>query len=119
MQYINLTPHPINLFVDGKETILPRSGMIARCEETTEVVAVHDGVEWRRPAYGRLYCVITEEPFAGDEVSFPQPFHDTAFVVSGIALAAAKALGRTDCVSPHGFIRDAEGRILGCTGFSV
>ena len=116
MNYVNLTPHPINvMWPDGRTRfVVERSGMIARCEEERIIDSIHDNVEWRRPQYGEVYCRAGET-----ECPFPDPVEDTAYIVSGVVLTAMLAAGRTDCVRPDGLVRNENGQPIGCTGFSV
>lgn len=103
---INYTPHPLTLFhTDGKtSTVLPSVG-VARVKQDSEVVEILnlDGGD----------LPIVRSTF-GEVEGLPDPDGETIFIVSSMVAAAAK--NRDDLVSPTGFIRDAEGKILGATG---
>jgi hypothetical protein len=102
---INLTPHSISLVRDGKivETIEP-SGMIARVSVTSEIIGYINDFEVRKNAYSEV-------------VGLPERAEDTIYIVSALVAQAAK--DRDDIVITDGAVRDAEGRIIGCTGFAV
>lgn len=102
---INLTPHNISLFKDGQlvETI-PASGTIARVTVSTQVVGELNGFEVRRNAYSEV-------------IGLPEKAENTIYIVSALVAQAAK--DRDDIVITDGAVRDAEGRIIGCTGFAV
>ena len=38
MEIINLTPHDVNIVLDGRVITIERSGKIARCEQQTQKV---------------------------------------------------------------------------------
>jgi hypothetical protein len=102
---INLTPHNISLFKDGQlvETI-PSSGVVARVSVTSEIIGELNGFEIRRNAYGEI-------------IGLPERTEGTVYIVSALVAQAAK--DRDDIVITDGAVRDAEGRIIGCTGFAV
>jgi hypothetical protein len=102
---VNLTPHAINLVRDGQvvETIHP-SGTIARVSMTTEIVGQINGFEVRKNTYNEV-------------VDLPPREEGTIYIVSALVAQAAK--DRYDLVVPDGSVRDADGRIIGCTGFAV
>lgn len=102
---VNLTPHEINLVRDGEivETVKP-SGVIARVSVTSEIVGEINGFEVRKNTYSEV-------------VGLPERAENTIYIVSALVAQAAK--DRDDLVVTDGAVRDAEGRIIGCTGFAV
>lgn len=106
IMFVNLTPHSISV-VDaaGAPTLtLPASGIVARCRATaTETERVDD-----IPVFKTVY---------GEVEGLPEPEAGTLYVVSALVREAVKAT-RSDVVSPAEFVRDSEGKILGCKGFT-
>ena len=102
MTIINLTPHDINICLDGGLTI-PASGECARVAATT-VVTDHIMVDGVR-------IPITRTQF-GEVEGLPAPQEDTLYVVS--SLVATACPGRDDLVIPNEAVRDDKGRIIGC-----
>lgn len=98
MDFINLTPHAINI-VDGPT--FPPSGEIARCSMITSGSEVVGGV-----------TVATRQ--IGPLTGLPGPVEGTFFIVSAMAREAAERLGRRDCVSPGELVRNDGGQVIGC-----
>ena len=92
MNYINLTPHSINLIGVGE---LPSSG-IARVKDTL----TGDGI-----LKIRTYGAIEGLPEAKD---------NTVYIVSSMVMSQAVKNGRTDVYAPSDFVRDEDGKIVGC-----
>ena len=98
--FINLTPHVINLN-DGTSYA---SRGIARVSNTFSSFN-DDGI-----------C----EVHYGDIINLPKPRKNTVYIVSAMVLAAAKAAGRTDCVAPatgHPDCVRKDGVIVSVPGF--
>ena len=95
-KFVNCTPHTVCMN-DGRE--YAPCGTIARV-----------GVSFSEPdADG-----ICDQVF-GNVVDLPEPQDHTKYIVSAMVLAAAKAIGRTDCVAPATGHKDCvrnEGRIV-------
>ena len=102
----NLTPHTINVVdASGASMLtLPASGSVARCRATATETERVDGV----PVFKTV---------DGEVEGLPEPQNGVLYVVSALVREAVKAT-RTDVVSPAEFVRDAEGKILGCKGFT-
>lgn len=101
---INLTPHDINLYRDGKLVQTLKSEGVARCSvESKKIAEIND-----YPIY---------ENFFGEISGLPEPQKDTYFIVSRIVAEAAK--NRTDLLIVDKTIRDENGKIIGCEGFAV
>ena len=102
MKIRNFTPHDIN--IEGQEPI--KSEGIIRCKEIVDIVGEHAGVTLIKKTFGGLE-------------GLPAPEEGTLFVVNIVAAAAAKEIGRTDCVVPGEIIRDDEGKIIGCKNLAI
>lgn len=96
---VNLTPHIITLN-DGRTF---QSRGIARVSNTFS-------------DFANDICTVEY----GDIEGLPDPAPNTFYIVSAIALAAAKAAGRTDCVAPatgHPDCVRKDGFIVSVPGF--
>ena len=98
MKIVNITPHPINLQIDGEMVEIPPTGL-ARCTTTVEDVSVIDGVRIVQTHYS-------------DVIGLPPPNADTIYVVSALVLAALGG-SREDVFGPTDYIRDESNRIVG------
>lgn len=94
---VNLTPHPINIIVDGVTITLQSSG-IARCAENIECAGIVDGVPVIRKTLG-------------DVTGLPEQEDGVFYIVS---LAVAMAARRPDVLAIGESIRDEKGNIIGC-----
>jgi hypothetical protein len=104
MRFINLTPHTLNV-VDSDDqavTDIDPSGDVARVDVSRTQVDTVDGV----PVYDSTF---------GDVTGLPDPADDTLYVVSGKVLSA---VDRDDVVAPGDLVRDSDGNIIGCRGFT-
>jgi len=113
MNFVNLTPHTVNLVNGGNQLFsVPPSGHIARVATDQTVVGSVVGVDIVRTVFGDV-----------DGLPASQP--DTVYIVSTLVLQALKANGikRDDVVapdtSPTSVIRDADGQIIGVKRFQV
>ncbi len=113
-QVINATPHPLDVYDDsGTEIVLvlPRNDAdpIARAGERIKRLdnAVVAGVEV--PMHGTAYGEISGLPEQQDGVFY--------FVALPPALAAGTT--RTDLMVCGPAVRDGQGRMIGCKGFSL
>ena len=104
MQIINLTPHAI-YEITTAQTFEP-SGTVARLDSTSELVGTLNGI----PLYDKLY---------GEIKNLPPEQPNMYYIVSGIMLDAGAAQGRKDLLAPGELVRDEQGRVIGCKGFSV
>ena len=89
VKFINLTPHDV-VFNDGR--VFP-----ATCNKDT---AARVSTAFTEPEND--VCHVTY----GEIDNLPAPCDGVKYIVSGMVLAAAKALGRTDCVAPATGRRD-------------
>jgi len=102
MRKINLTPHAINLMVNGETEVIEPSGDIARVSMDSEQIAGGD----------IPICAVS----FGEIENLPAPTEGTIFIVSSMVAQAAL---RPDVVAPHDLVRDSQGRIIGCKSFAV
>ena len=84
--FFNLTPHDVKIMrKDGTILVVPKSGIVARCEYSQQTVDVIDGVEIIRCHYGKVY-------------NLPAPKDGVFYIVS---LKVAQACPeRTDLLIP-------------------
>src|SRR5690554_3370931 len=100
----NLTPHPVNLILDGHTITLPPDGTpprVATTETPAGTVAV-DGAE-----------VPVVQVGTGDLEGLPDQQPGVWLLVSRMVAEAAPH--RRDLVIPHGLVRDDVGRVVGCS----
>lgn len=114
---VNLTPHDITVYDAKKEKVIltiPRSGKVARVQETLVGYDKLEDVPIVTKRYGRVVVVDQE----GNTYPFPEPTPNTIYIVS---LLVAQALrGRHDVLTPDtgaGAVRDERGMIKGTTRF--
>jgi hypothetical protein len=93
---VNLTPHPINL---GDRVIQP-SGIVARTTEVKEDPILVSG------------GIVLQRIFPGKIEGLPEnPEPSTFYIVSR---EVAQAAHLPHVVSPYDYVRDDQGRIIGC-----
>lgn len=102
MTIINLTPHDLNIHVDGVVTI-PASGEVARVSTSVETVGDADGIPLFKTTFGEVE-------------GLPAPREGVLLVVSAIIRAACP--DRSDLWSPGKLVRDDAGRVVGCGGLT-
>lgn len=101
----NLTPHAVNICdADGNVIKTYASDGIARATSSYVAVGDIDGIPL-------VTCTF------GDPIDLPDPTNGVVLIVSVITANAAKACGRgaDDLVITADPVRDADGRIIGCT----
>jgi len=112
MNVVNLTPHEVTV-VDERQNVLVTiaSSGVARASQTDEVIGTIQ--------VGDQTVTVVKTVF-GEVVDLPEPAEGVAYVVSIITANAARAQGRTteDLLITSGPVRDAQGRIIGCTRFA-
>jgi len=122
MNYVNLTPHTIN--VVGRDSLtIPPSGNSLRVAQ--EMIPVHpsevggdQGIDFYRAKYGEVELInnATKDVVPG---GLPPVFsHDLLYIVSGQCLEALKGV-RFDFAAPGELVRDAEGKPIGCKGLRL
>lgn len=92
----NYTPHSVKI----GEREFPSEGLARVAQTDVPTGEVVDGVEIRRPQFGRVE-------------GLPEQEADTLYIVSALVKAACPE--RNDLVSPGGFTRDDAGRITGAS----
>lgn len=97
--FINLTPHAINVVINGETKTIEPSGSIARVSMTQELINTIDGIPVYRNSYGK-------------PEGLPEPKENTYYIVS--ALLAQAVPEREDVLITSNPIRDEAGRIVGC-----
>ena len=97
--FVNLTPHAI---VVGSRSF-PPSGNLARVAMLITPYGEIDGVPLFSTAFGQVEGLPPQE--AG-----------RYYLVSALVASAEK--DRTDLLSPSGLVRDEQGRVIGCEGFT-
>ena len=105
MKIINLTPHDI-VFVNeenDESIVFEASGEIARVEQFLFSI---EGSK-----YNLKSCI------TGCVEGLPAKDVDTVYIVS--SMVREELPDRDDLWSPTSFVRDEEGRIIGCTAFIV
>lgn len=107
MKIINLTPHAINVVVNGQTRTFPSEG-VARATQTSTQVGSLEGIPVFRMEYGA-------------PVDLPDPEEGVYYVVSAITATAARESGRitSDLLLTANLVRDEAGRVVGCGGFSA
>lgn len=110
VRLVNLTPHNITVVGDSGETILtiPSAGVVARCSTKRERVATLGVGNFNVPIHWTTF---------GEVVDLPEPQDGTVYIVSRVVAEARR--DRDDLLVPDDLVRDEEGRIVGCRGFSV
>ena len=103
--FVNLTPHDINMYMeDGSIVTLPSEGIARASEEKKHIYSVA-GV----PVYSVSY---------GNVSGVPEEQDSTYYVVSKIVADALKDT-RSDILIVTDTVRDEQGRIIGCRGLAT
>ena len=100
MKFINLTPHAIHI----NNLIIPSSGIVRIDIHETESQPI-EGIPITKTSTGTL-------------TGLPKPKLNNLYITSGIVAQEAINNGRNDIYSPHGLIRDSQGKIIGCKGLA-
>lgn len=100
---VNLTPHAINVLLEGRKIEIPSSG-IARCSQTSKPVGEVNGVPLTTTNFGKVK-------------GLPERTSGTLFIVSRVIMSACPT--RIDLLVPNDMVRDEEGKIIGCKSFAV
>lgn len=101
VEFVNLTPHTLNIHSNGNVTVIKPSNIIARVSTQYKKVDTMGGVEIFQCVYGEVE-------------GLPAPKDGVVFVVSG--LVKTTLLHRQDVMSPGELIRDESGKPIGCNG---
>lgn len=104
-QFVNLTPHMVNVVLpDGSVRDFPASGSVARCSQSSEVIAELDGIPVTRQTFGEVQ-------------GLPAPQEGLRFIVSRLVASACPE--RHDLLIPGPLVRGEDGQPRGCQGLSV
>jgi len=106
MNFVNLTPHVINIYDDSGNTLLHtiESSNIVRCAVKSVLVGTFDDVSLYSTSYG-------------DVIDMPEPQLNTMYIVSmPVRLALPD---RDDIASPGDLIRNEAGLPIGCKGLNI
>jgi hypothetical protein len=105
MNFINCTPHPVNIYrKDGTVMSLPKGEVVPRLTTQEECINAVDGIEIYETTFGKVE-------------NLPEPKENTFYIVSRMVLDAKP--DRMDLVSVGSAIRDYRGNIIGCRGLSI
>ena len=101
---LNFTPHALNVVdLDGSVVTFQSVGVARVATSTVSVTPIN--------GFG-----VVATAFA-DVAGLPSPQDGVYFVVSRLVLSACP--GRTDLLCPGELIRDVDGNVVGCKGFSL
>lgn len=128
MSFVNMTPHALNILPGNADNkglsgnaglvqVLPPSGQSVRVAQSFEPVGVLNGVSLFRAVYGNVETI--DNATKAVVGCLPPVVEGTIYVVSGQALEAVKASGRSDFAAPGELVRDADGKPVGCNGLKV
>lgn len=104
VELINLTPHTVNLMLEGDKVAIPQGGRPAR----VRLSDVAEQIMWS----GHSVPVIVNT--MGAVHGLPQPVDGTRFIVSR-TVANALAGVRDDLLVPHGFVLNERRHVSACT----
>lgn len=107
MNYINCTPHAINIHTDKGILSLPPSGTVMRVSTEVKHLWTLNDVKIFENRKGAL-------DFGGIELE-----EDKIYIVSFMVLEAAKSLGYKNFAAPHDLVRDENGNVTGCRGLCI
>ena len=92
---VNLTEHELRV----GDSVIPPSGSVARCAQTSESAGEFDGIPLQRTTFGSVE-------------GLPDPQDGVLYFVSALVRVAVPH--RSDVASPGAPIRDANGVVRGC-----
>lgn len=99
-QFINLTPHTINIAVGDGIRAIPADGREARVKSESVPAGTLDGISTVKTVYGRVETVRKNADGSQDvlHVGLPEPQADTVYIVS--MLVGGLVHGRDDLYGP-------------------
>lgn len=109
-EFVNMTPHPVNVHLDdGRVMIIPPSGIVPRVQQTQEIAGLTpSGVKLYRTTFGNV-----EVP------TWPDACYIIVSALYATAYRAQHGPGGPLLVVPTDPVRDENGNIRGCRGFSI
>ena len=108
VKLINLTPHNINLKVNGETIVIEPAVSKSELPRLKETIKKLEDIE-----VNGYKVPITVKEFE-EAYNIPEPKEGVYYIVSALI---AKALKREDFIVPN-TVRDESGNIVGCDGFS-
>jgi len=103
MNFLNATPHAIDLIIDGEKITIPPSGVVVRVATVRELV---DTI----PLGEKLVPVNVVK--SGLTLDLPEFQEDVVIIVSRMVAEAHPE--RHDLVFPDSLTRDNKGNVIGC-----
>ena len=103
MNFLNATPHAIDLIIDGEKITIPPSGVVVRVATVRELV---DTI----PLGEKLVPVNVVK--SGLTLDLPEFQEDVVVIVSRMVAEAHPE--RHDLVFPESLTRDNKGNVIGC-----
>ena len=105
INFINLTPHDINVYSRDGELLftIHKCSYPPRLKEIRRKIAQLDNID------------INFVTFELDGIEIPSIQNGTYYIVSRLL---AESIGRADFLIPDETVRDKEGRIIGCMSFA-
>jgi len=104
--FVNLTPHAVVVVCNGAKHTFPASGDVARVGVTTTDVRVVCGIN------------ISQTTVSDTVDGLPDPVIGTYYIVSAMVRTHPSVAWRKDVLSPAGLVRDADGNVVGASGFT-
>jgi hypothetical protein len=106
VNFVNLCPHDINIYTNNGQLIM----QLTRNFNAPRLVE-------RRIIYGEVAGIrINRVELSLGNIDLPPHIPGTYYIVSRIFAEYAR---RSDFLIPDELIRDEQGRIIGCTSFSI
>ena len=103
--FVNLTPHAVNIVLDDNTIVsIPSSG-IARIETESVKVDCVAGIDVFSTTFGAVSGLVAP--------------NGATVIVSGLVLANLPSGINFTCVCPNELVRDEKGRIIGCKSFRI
>lgn len=103
MKILNYTPHNINLVdSEGNTIVTYESNGISRVSVSQKLIGNVNGFDLYETVYGEVE-------------GLPQEEEGTFYIVSSIVLANSD---RNDLIVSNDYLRDKDGRIIGCKSFT-
>ena len=104
--FVNLTPHAVVVMCGSGTRTFHTSGQVARVGTTTTHVRTVCGMDFSQST-------------VSDTVDgLPDPVVGTFFIVSAMVRTHPSVAWRKDVLSPAGLVRDADGNVVGASGFT-
>ena len=124
MRVVNLMPHAITIFAAADTRPAGPKGYVLAHEAKPLMVVPSSGVSRAacvETPVGQIDGVPVFRMAFGEPENVPDPEEGVMYVVSSITAQACREAGRTtsDLLLPARTVRDSEGRVIGCTAFSV